>query len=145
MKNNAGIGDGGLKRGAALVARRRARKLATRTEESNNKEVADMSQCDFVEIMACPDGCINGGGQINAPAGESVVSNKQWVAKVRSTYETIPVGDMNDPESLVSWLDKIILQCGLNRNTMLKTTFSAVEEMNAEEEDTTAVALTSTW
>ena len=29
--------------------------------------VADASKVDYVEIMACPNGCINGGGQISAP------------------------------------------------------------------------------
>ena len=60
-----------------MAARRRARIANNRgkpetksTSEVNSQEmeiVADASKVDYVEIMACPNGCINGGGQISAP------------------------------------------------------------------------------
>lgn len=37
---------------------------------------------DFIEIMACPSGCINGGGQIR--------SADINLEDVRRTYETLP-------------------------------------------------------
>ncbi|PLW25147.1 hypothetical protein PCANC_27282 [Puccinia coronata f. sp. avenae] len=45
---------------------------------------------DFVEVMACPSGCVNGGGQI--PIGSqsgfssSAPTNKQWINKLEEVY-----------------------------------------------------------
>lgn len=45
------------------------------------------NQCkyDFVEVMACPSGCLNGGGQLKAQPPMTV---KQALQAVESTYET---------------------------------------------------------
>ncbi|GMF48144.1 unnamed protein product [[Candida] boidinii] len=69
-----------------LAARRRARmqsKLAggaNLSASSNSDEIsADPSKTDFIEVMACPSGCINGGGQISGPEGKIA---KEWLNKV---------------------------------------------------------------
>jgi iron only hydrogenase large subunit-like protein len=47
----------------------------------------------FVEVMACPSGCINGGGQLKATEGEvglnSVEVSRKWVAASESMYRSL--------------------------------------------------------
>ncbi|ORX92524.1 cytosolic Fe-S cluster assembly factor narfl [Basidiobolus meristosporus CBS 931.73] len=40
----------------------------------------------FVEVMACPSGCINGGGQLKHP---SEVNLKEWLTKVDEIYKSV--------------------------------------------------------
>jgi iron only hydrogenase large subunit-like protein len=43
---------------------------------------------DYVEVMACPSGCVNGGGQLPAPTtAERVYSPKEWLQQVEQTYQ----------------------------------------------------------
>jgi iron only hydrogenase large subunit-like protein len=42
----------------------------------------------FVEIMACPSGCINGGGQIKAP-NPSLQVTKEWISKSEKVYHIL--------------------------------------------------------
>ncbi|RUS16272.1 hypothetical protein BC937DRAFT_91419 [Endogone sp. FLAS-F59071] len=44
---------------------------------------------DYVEVMACPGGCVNGGGQIKQPDGEEVMSAKDWVVRVEQVYRSV--------------------------------------------------------
>ena len=44
----------------------------------------------YVEVMACPGGCVNGGGQLPNPNSEEVMSAKDWVSRVESVYQTVP-------------------------------------------------------
>jgi len=44
---------------------------------------------DYVEVMACPSGCVNGGGQL--PTANNAVKTytpKEWVQHVEETYQT---------------------------------------------------------
>jgi len=41
---------------------------------------------DYVEVMACPGGCTNGGGQIKGSDTAMNVTPKAWLAKVDETY-----------------------------------------------------------
>jgi iron only hydrogenase large subunit-like protein len=42
---------------------------------------------DYVEVMACPSGCVNGGGQLLAPTGETLYSPKEWLKVVEEHYQ----------------------------------------------------------
>lgn len=42
---------------------------------------------DFVEIMACPSGCVNGGGQIRPKEGET---NNELLQRVKESYDSVP-------------------------------------------------------
>eukprot|EP00112_Aurelia_sp_Birch-Aquarium-sp1_P016393 Seg3712.1 transcript_id=Seg3712.1/GoldUCD/mRNA.D3Y31 product="Cytosolic Fe-S cluster assembly factor NARFL" protein_id=Seg3712.1/GoldUCD/D3Y31 len=44
-------------------------------------------QYHFVEVMACPSGCLNGGGQIRAGSTEEA---KELLVKVTGLYESVP-------------------------------------------------------
>lgn len=43
----------------------------------------------FVEVMACPGGCINGGGQIPVPAEETNLTAKDWISHVDNIYRSV--------------------------------------------------------
>jgi cytosolic iron-sulfur assembly component 3 len=43
---------------------------------------------DYVEVMACPSGCVNGGGQLSAPGTERTYSPKEWLQFVEKMYHT---------------------------------------------------------
>lgn len=53
---------------------------------------------DFVEIMACPSGCLNGGGQIRGPTTR--------IDEVRNIYENL--SHLNEPIDLRSQFDQSI-------------------------------------
>jgi iron only hydrogenase large subunit-like protein len=42
----------------------------------------------FIEIMACPSGCLNGGGQIR---DEKSILSKQLFSKVNDMYNSVPI------------------------------------------------------
>lgn len=41
---------------------------------------------DFVEIMACPSGCVNGGGQIRPTEGQT---NNELLERVKANYNSV--------------------------------------------------------
>jgi len=42
---------------------------------------------DYVEVMACPSGCVNGGGQMSPfQDGEKAYTPKEWLAQVEAVY-----------------------------------------------------------
>ena len=51
----------------------------------------------FVEIMACPSGCLNGGGQIR---DEKNILSKELFSKVNDMYNSVPIKHPNDNEFL---------------------------------------------
>ena len=59
-----------------------------------------MGTCDlhFVEIMACPSGCLNGGGQVRADNPKDREQSKQKLEKVQQVYATIEHSDENNDE-----------------------------------------------
>lgn len=123
-----GRAGGASKLSAAIAARRRKAKMAnggTTTPgtpgtpnapvDSDAESVASVAKeekkLDYVEVMACPGGCVNGGGQMKPlatgvrideegyprpMADEGVAeegmrwSTKEWVAKVETVYWGLP-------------------------------------------------------
>ncbi|KAL7008000.1 Cytosolic Fe-S cluster assembly factor nar1 [Cystobasidiomycetes sp. EMM_F5] len=104
-----------LKRG---LARPGQTSLSANSSGTATPEEAERGY-DFIELMACPSGCVNGGGQISPPKhpqaitvdregmplteadsgeykivadesdGHRVLSGKEWVAKVENLYWTL--------------------------------------------------------
>lgn len=76
---------------------------------------------DYVEVMACPGGCTNGGGQIKpedaatitavtqteiAVDGKDKLAQREWLARVDEAYFSASSGDEDDletDETLCSW------------------------------------------
>ena len=53
------------------------------------KSSSSSSQYDYVEVMACPSGCSNGGGQIGANGNRE--TPKETKERVRKTVSTVPI------------------------------------------------------
>lgn len=126
-----------------LAARRRAR-VGARTAAAL-EETADASKCDYVEIMACPGGCINGGGQISAP---DALSEKQWLADVRDVYMTIDALDvtgttdnMELASELLAWTKNFEQEYSITPERIFNTTFNEVEKPT----DPATILLGSKW
>lgn len=79
---------------AGRMAGRRERKGGAADERGKEKNY------DYVEVMACPGGCVNGGGQLKPPATRSLGGmsvdgvpserwgDKNWTRKVEDAYWT---------------------------------------------------------
>ncbi|EPX70852.1 iron hydrogenase [Schizosaccharomyces octosporus yFS286] len=68
------------RRGQVLLKRR----MKTDAQKAQQKS----RQYDYVEVMACPGGCINGGGQLPFPSGERVLASREWMSQVESLYNS---------------------------------------------------------
>lgn len=130
-----------------LVARRRARitgKATSNSESSLSDDSADASKCDYVEIMACPSGCINGGGQIAPPQD---VSEKEWLTKALQNYEDINLADLTSLDNaeliskFINWCQGFCDAFGINEDRLLKTWFNEVEKPT----DPNAILLGAKW
>lgn len=68
-----------MKHSKAALARRNAKR-------ASQEQLSDPSSYDYIEVMACPGGCIGGGGQIAPPMG---VLPKEWINEVNASYSSI--------------------------------------------------------
>lgn len=128
-----------------LVARRKARLGGKSKLESQAEESADASKCDYVEIMACPNGCINGGGQISHP---KEVPEKDWLFQALASYNEIPLLDLSSPEvastlvpDLITWSNKFSTKFNVSESRLFKTWFKEVEKPT----DPNSILLGAKW
>uniref|UniRef100_A0A8D0GGU0 Cytosolic iron-sulfur assembly component 3 n=1 Tax=Sphenodon punctatus TaxID=8508 RepID=A0A8D0GGU0_SPHPU len=81
----------------------------------------------YVEVMACPSGCLNGGGQIRAEG----VSSKDFLQQVEKLYESVrtEVPELNPriEELYEQWLGGTDSE---KAGEMLRTQYHAVEKTN---------------
>eukprot|EP00794_Sanderia_malayensis_P015037 gene15037-16590_t len=61
------------------------------------------SQYHFVEIMACPSGCLNGGGQLRASSTEEA---KELLVKVKDIYESVSCRGTYENRSVIDLYDQ---------------------------------------
>ncbi|KAI9257380.1 cytosolic Fe-S cluster assembly factor [Phascolomyces articulosus] len=83
----------------------------------------------YVEVMACPGGCVNGGGQLPNPNSEEVMSAKDWVNRVESVYQTVPGVAPEENEVLKEiyneWIGDPLSE---RAHTLLRTQYHAVTQ-----------------
>lgn len=90
---------------------------------------------DFVEIMACPGGCNNGGGQLRPEEGEDP---KDLLARVNDLYRVLPSVDPVAVEQVEALYRDWLGGSGSEKSQqMLHTKYHAVEKMTS--------ALTIKW
>ncbi|EGW32340.1 nuclear architecture related protein [Spathaspora passalidarum NRRL Y-27907] len=110
----------------ALLARRRGRGGSTAKAKKTSEE-ADPSKCDYVEIMACPSGCINGGGQISPAEG---IVEKDWIALGLEKYGSIGKWDVAEQvDRLIEWSNSFVEQSSMTYKRVFETKFSEVEKV----------------
>ena len=82
---------------------------------------------DFVEIMACPSGCTNGGGQIR-PEGEETM--KERLAKVDELYNTVPLVEPETEQQVNNLYNEWLGGSNSNKaKLMLHTQYHEIEKM----------------
>lgn len=108
----------------------------------------------YVEVMACPGGCTNGGGQIKVDdipiRADTAMSQKEWLAKVDEAYYSMEESEdengdfaMSDNDSLKrddgdkingispayikSVLDHWSTSTGIDLQRLVKTSYRQVE------------------
>ncbi|KAI8050216.1 iron hydrogenase [Syncephalis plumigaleata] len=85
------------------------------------------AQYHYVEVMACPSGCINGGGQLRPPNETSSV--KEWVSKVDTLYHSVSDQWPEENADVISvyqqWLGQPGSEYALK---VLHTGYRAIEE-----------------
>ncbi|KAF9566761.1 iron hydrogenase [Agrocybe pediades] len=101
----------GVRTGMGAAGRMAGRRLAGTTIKKENKKY------DYVEVMACPGGCVNGGGQLkpktmqidNTDWGDGMPSgkwgDKEWTRKVEEAYWRNGKGDENYKLVDLDWKD----------------------------------------
>ncbi|KAH8553695.1 nuclear prelamin A recognition factor-like protein [Umbelopsis sp. PMI_123] len=84
----------------------------------------------FVEVMACPGGCINGGGQLPLTAsGEINVSAKDWISHVENIYRSVEGIRPEDNEAVRAlyreWIGDVTSE---RAKKLLRTQYHAVTQ-----------------
>jgi len=88
-------------------SRRQQRSIGTNSNGSGS-----IRSHDFIEVMACPKGCINGGGQLKSQQELGMNANKLWVKQSEEVYQSVPSLKMNEsvspsPLSLLSPIHQV--------------------------------------
>lgn len=110
-----------VKIGSGLIARRKARKTAS---AAGAEATADPSSCDFVEVMACPGGCINGGGVNN---GGNTVDNKQLIVELTGLYKQLPeVDHLSESKLMDAFVKGLEETFGVHDDRLFRYKFSAI-------------------
>ncbi|KIM30427.1 hypothetical protein M408DRAFT_285408 [Serendipita vermifera MAFF 305830] len=152
VAKEAGIKGAGASRGrvtgAAAALRARRAKASNGVEALAEKPGSDRPY-DYVEVMACPAGCVNGGGQARRPiasTGDSLVNgdtagmgarwgDREWVKVVEDTYcsEACDANTWEIAETRVKCvLDDLLSGCETGdartsrRSALLRTQYRAV-------------------
>jgi iron only hydrogenase large subunit-like protein len=90
----------------------------------------------FIEVMACPSGCVNGGGQLRATTGgnstATTASVHQMKALVRQVDAVYRSGQMRSPENN-PLLGQIYNDWLLSSTTHLHTTYEDVKHSETAE------------
>lgn len=127
-----------------LASRRRARVSKSASASPAPEDGVDASKCDYVEIMACPSGCINGGGQISAPDQSQ---EKEWLSEIKDIYNQIEMADLSSPDSgdlvdqLQKWSNAFCAESDIPEQRLYATQFNEVEKPT----DPNAILLGAKW
>ena len=93
----------------------------------------------YVEVMACPGGCTNGGGQIRyddevIASGLGAGTQKEWLGKVDEAYYSSTEGEENGEESGApreEWVERFVEEwesrTGVSKDKLLFTGYRKVE------------------
>lgn len=149
QKGTGPLGKAGLKMARARVTSRRA-------GVTTSQALSDPSQYDYVEVMACPGGCVNGGGQIGIPEGKNA---KDWKDELELLYSEIEVfsktallENKENPNASLSVLNELASDwlAGLwgknDRTTLLQVEYHAIEDtLTAADDPMAPLALGTRW
>lgn len=85
----------------------------------------------YVEVMACPSGCLNGGAQIRPEAG---LSGRDLVTQLDALYKQLPQSTLLDNDdkrdAMFVYANYLDGQYSDKAKSLLHTNYHAVEKMN---------------
>nr|CAD7416276.1 unnamed protein product [Timema poppensis] len=83
---------------------------------------------DYVEVMACPSGCLNGGAQVRPLDG---VHSRELTTRLEAAYSSLPQRAPEDNPTLERLYSRWLAGPHSDKSrAMLHTTYHAVEKMN---------------
>jgi iron only hydrogenase large subunit-like protein len=84
---------------------------------------------DYVEVMACPSGCVNGGGQLPPPNtnSEQIYSPKEWLQQVEQNYQMQAVELPSEERVGALYIDWFGDQREQGRQRCIETGYHGVE------------------
>ncbi|KAJ8102772.1 iron hydrogenase [Lipomyces tetrasporus] len=116
----------GGKTGGRTVQSARAKKSSAATSTAT----LTPTEYDYIEVMACPGGCINGGGQIGAPTTDGdAVGLKEWRDMVETKYRGMRSSAV-DRYAVQDWAETI---WGSDIDSLVTTSYRAVEGFDAKD------------
>jgi iron only hydrogenase large subunit-like protein len=126
----------------AVVKKKKKMLISSRGRRGNKEDnsggsniTVDLTKCEFVEVMACPGGCINGGGQISAGTTED---SKAWRLSVAEKYRDVGIQSVQE-ENLLKWMGSFVEDIGDVAYSMVNEDIGANETVP----DVAEVLLTS--
>ena len=86
---------------------------------------------DFVEIMACPSGCINGGGQLRGGTKETPTDTRERIGEIERIYHSMTTLETPDESPLAKFFYGAVGTGPLHEATrqLLHTRFHAVPKL----------------
>ncbi|XP_061401219.1 probable cytosolic Fe-S cluster assembly factor GJ13047 [Musca vetustissima] len=84
-------------------------------------------QYHFVEVMACPSGCINGGAQIRPPTGQHI---RDLTMQLEKLYRELPQSQPNNATTKTIYNNFFDGSHSDKAKVLLHTNYHAVEKMN---------------
>ncbi|KAH3687724.1 hypothetical protein WICPIJ_001290 [Wickerhamomyces pijperi] len=119
--------SGKVKVGSGIASRRRRRGIAGKSTENTEQPpeeavvVANPTACDFVEVMACPGGCINGGGLL-----ETEVNREGLITK----YNGLPqIERLQDVQVVNGVLNTLKKYANLDSSKVFSYEFTKIEKL----------------
>lgn len=116
--------------GNALTARRRAR-MRGNGDDSTNEElaIADPASCDYVEVMACPGGCINGGG-LNGPIETTIANTKEFLSTMINKYENElkQINELKDFKRVEGFMEEFKREFGIEDKRIFQYKLNVIEK-----------------
>ncbi|KAK9369078.1 iron hydrogenase [Lipomyces kononenkoae] len=107
--------------------------VASRTKKSAGGATATLmpTEYDYVEVMACPGGCINGGGQIGAPPTDAgdVIGLKEWRDIVENKYKSMRSSSV-ERQAVQEWVATV---WGSDIDSLVTTSYRAVEGLDTKD------------
>ena len=83
---------------------------------------------DYVEVMACPSGCVNGGGQLPPPNNpQQIYSPKEWLQQVEQNYQMQAVELPSEERVEALYIDWFGDQHEQGRQRCIETGYHGVE------------------
>ncbi|VVT57126.1 uncharacterized protein SAPINGB_P005547 [Magnusiomyces paraingens] len=128
---------------AKVTARATARGAGRRraAAEESGESLSDPSQLDYVEVMACPGGCLNGGGQIGVPEDKN---QKEWKQQLEDLYQNMPQIDASNWADFIEqkasdWTTKLSID-----STQLSVEYHAIDDILNPSSQSPAAAVAAT-